>query len=86
VRGQNISRDNNIRSTGQSDTNNRRSTNQSNINSQRSSDTARGAFSYTHGGRGRGGSAEPEAVGPGGKRIVFRGGHWVDPATGKPVQ
>lgn len=38
-------------------------------------------------GRGRGPrSSEAVAVGPNGRKIVVRGGKWVDAATGKPVQ
>jgi hypothetical protein len=69
---------NNQRSTGVSSGNNIRSTSQSDTNSRRSAETARGAYSYTHGrGHRASGGDEAVAVGPDGKRYVVRNGQWV---------
>jgi hypothetical protein len=62
----------------QSDTNNRGSSGLLNSYRQRSAETARGAYSYTHGSRGHSRAGdEPVAVGPDGKRYVVRNGQWV---------
>jgi hypothetical protein len=77
-RGQDLQHEDRQATIRQSDTNNRRTSGQSNTNSQRSAETARGAYSYTHGSRGHSRAGdEPVAVGPDGKRYVVRNGQWV---------
>ena len=60
-------------------------------NSVRSAETARGSYSYSHGGgsgrsHGAGAGDGATAVGPDGHTIVLRNGQWVDAQTGHPVQ